>query len=291
MSKFNIFRDVPVEQMALRSEIANRSGHHFYFQNLKDITSETSFPRPGPKAVGFTFRVFAYCVSLNGWTEVKLDYQDTFRVSARVRTGFGGRVDAPTRGKTNSSTTIRSNIYIKEGQFFSLAVRLENEKLLKAFFNKTAYHQENYGWSMIYYDGLTPKLKNVTNYIHSIHCTIETDAGDSPWDWNSLFWNRPVPLHTWVTYTLRVHTDNPPDLYITIGGQTSYFTIRGVKRGQLLMYTVRLFTNGYLVANDFNPNKKYSFLKVDNPDYIKATFGERVDIFKVEAMMPEVSIS
>ncbi|XP_077494334.1 uncharacterized protein LOC144104987 isoform X2 [Amblyomma americanum] len=192
MSKFNIFRDVPVEQMALRSEIANRSGHHFYFQ---------------------------------------------------------------------------------------------------AFFNKTAYHQENYGWSMIYYDGLTPKLKNVTNYIHSIHCTIETDAGDSPWDWNSLFWNRPVPLHTWVTYTLRVHTDNPPDLYITIGGQTSYFTIRGVKRGQLLMYTVRLFTNGYLVANDFNPNKKYSFLKVDNPDYIKATFGERVDIFKVEAMMPEVSIS
>ncbi|KAK8777456.1 hypothetical protein V5799_029199 [Amblyomma americanum] len=119
----------------------------------------------------------------------------------------------------------------------------------------------------------------------ALHVILENDP-ELPWASDSLLWDRPLPMQTKIIYTVRPKRDNPPDVYIELPGEgeTKIHFTNNVKKGQLLVFLVRLATDGIVVTNDFDPSKKYAVLKRTNEKYLKTKFNDDLEIMNVEGV-------
>ncbi|XP_077495924.1 uncharacterized protein LOC144106850 isoform X2 [Amblyomma americanum] len=105
---------------------------------------------------------------------------------------------------------------------------------------------------------------------------------------DSILWDRPFPMQTKIIYTVRPKRDNPPDVYIELPGEgeTKIHFTNNVKKGQLLVFMVRLATDGIVVTNEFDPSKKYAVFQRTNEKYLKTKFNDDLEIINVEGTVP-----
>ncbi|XP_077497338.1 uncharacterized protein LOC144107963 [Amblyomma americanum] len=307
---YGIFGGISIAEKAEMLRIGNKSGHHFYFKSPTQYPPEIDFPAPLPKKVGYTARIF---VSMSDYgyypptwegkniddiryregpgvghrmAEVKIRNSRGFCLSSFVQDTFGYKSEAfghDTKHKVLKDSP--TNDVENEG-FTTLAVRIETATALKAYYLNQGSFEENVGDIMN--SDLRICIRARWFRIHSLHVTVETDDKNEPWGSSSLLWDRELPMQTAIMYTVRPKKDRPSNLYIELpgSGETKVNFTNKVKKGQSLVFMVRLKTTCLVVTNNFDENKHFTVLKRVNEPFIKAKFHDDLEIMKVEGMSP-----
>ncbi|XP_077496749.1 uncharacterized protein LOC144107555 [Amblyomma americanum] len=281
-----VFSGLSMSDKAEMVRIGNKPGHHFYFENTMEYTKEIDFPMPSPKRIGYTARIFIFIATKRGFAEMKMRNSRGYCLSCRVRDGNLAYA-SERQGNDHKQKEVKDTGYYAEADnATSLAVRIESDTHLSSWYDQWDAYKENVGDTMngdfrIY-------IKVEKHRLLSLHVTVETNEDNEPWASDSLLWDRALPLQTSIIYTVRPKKDKPSDLYIELPGKgdTKATFTNDVKKGQRLVFMVRLASNCLVVTNNFDQKKPFTVLQRVNDPYIKAKFHNDLEILMVEGNLP-----
>lgn len=289
---------IPADFLAYQQEIGSREGAHYYYQNgHKELVRHAISPSPG--VVGFTCRIFAYKdidkygAKVAFWwrrdgfaeyhTEVNVE-DDLFVMGYEKHTGF---------------STVKSNIKIVKGQFFSAAVRIRNGEHLAVFADRTEFNHAwmkntlSSTWSISVASGVPMLSMHLTNELH-----------DFPYNyWKTQGLGYPdifLKLGAIGIYTCKIVDNSAKNaIYINYDQSNTFtgveFNHGSLPNGTIVYYTIRLMDSQIFVSSNFDNQvhrlgrRKYSvvfYSTYPNPDRLVAQFSSALLPLNFECEVP-----
>ncbi|XP_077495923.1 uncharacterized protein LOC144106850 isoform X1 [Amblyomma americanum] len=285
MANFGLFKGISTADKAYMVNLGTKSGHHFYFENTMEYIEEINFPTPLPKKIGYNAIICVFLSFNNGWAEIGMRAENGGFLTNRV--GPSLCFEAVRRKSSKHKTEVRYHGYIADaGTPICLSVRIIDARQLKVRYEHYESFVEDIGDTLN--QDLRIYVKVRVHRLMSLHVIVENDSESTPWASDSILWDRPFPMQTKIIYTVRPKRDNPPDVYIELPGEgeTKIHFTNNVKKGQLLVFMVRLATDGIVVTNEFDPSKKYAVFQRTNEKYLKTKFNDDLEIINVEGTVP-----